>query len=228
MLAQSVFLPQDFSPASSHPEWTSVARLLSNVSPAAGSLVHFAQGRSIYDEGDDADAFFEVAEGVVRTCKFMSSGRRQIEAFHAAGEVFGLEAGPDHRLSAEAVNDCKLVSYRRRGVDRLALTDAAMSQRLLSFAMQGLSRSQDHTLLLGLKSALEKVAAFLLDWSHHSPSADTVTLAMTRQDIADYLGLTIETVSRTLSQMKRNALIELSTARDIRLLDVAALSRLGA
>lgn len=221
-LANGAFLPGP------HRAWANAARLASNASPAAGSVAHFAGDQSIYDEGDDAEAFFKVTEGVVRTCKFLSAGRRQIEAFHAAGEMFGLEAGPDHRLSAEAVNDCTLVSYRRRGVDRLALTDAALSHRLLSFAMQGLSRSQDHALLLGRKSALEKVAAFLLEWSQHSPGGQTVTLAMTRQDIADYLGLTIETVSRTLSHMERTALIELSTARDIRLIDKAALSRLSA
>ena len=202
--------------------------LVNDTSPAVGAMVHFAQGRSIYDEGDEAEAFFKVTKGVVRTCKFMSEGRRQIEAFHAAGAVFGLEAGPDHRLSAEAVSDCTLVSYRRCGVDRLAQTDAVMAQRLLSFAMQGLSRSQDHALLLGRKSALEKVAAFLLECLNHSSDPEIVTLAMTRQDIADYLGLTIETVSRTLSHMERNALIQLSTAREVRLLDKAELLRLGA
>ncbi len=227
MPAQLVPLANGVSPPAPHRAWANAARRAC-ASPAAGSVVHFTGDQSIYDEGDDADAFFKVAEGVVRTCKFLSAGRRQIEAFHAAGEMFGLEAGPDHRLSAEAVNDCTLVSYRRRGVDRLALTDAVLSQRLLSFAMQGLSRSQDHALLLGRKSAMEKVAAFLLEWSHHSLGEQTVTLAMTRQDIADYLGLTIETVSRTLSHMERNALIELSTARDIRLIDKAALSRLSA
>ena len=227
MPAQLVSEANAVPPPGLHRAWSNASSFGGSASSAAGTVLHFGPDSAIYDEGDDADSFFKVATGVVRTCKFLSSGRRQIEAFHAAGEMFGLEAGPDHRLSAEAVTGCTLVSYRRRAVDRLAETDAALSQRLLSFAMQGMRRSQDHDLLLGRKGALEKVAAFLLEWSHHSPGGQTVTLAMTRQDIADYLGLTIETVSRSLSHMERNAIIELSTTREIRLTDKAALLRLS-
>jgi len=220
-----------YAPASfaRHP-WSTPAtdgRIDREGASAAGVVLCFAQDREIYGEGDAADSFFKVAEGVVRTCKFLSDGRRQIEGFHVAGDVFGFEAGAGHRLSAEAVCDCRVTSHRRRGLEGLAAADLALSRQLLSYAMRGMTRAQDHSLLLGRKSAVEKVAAFLMEWAQHSVGCQTITLAMTRQDIADYLGLTIETVSRTLSQLERDAVIEIPTARQIRFKNSAALQGLN-
>ena len=194
---------------------------------AIGPVMHFAQDRDIYGEGDDADVFFKVVSGVVRTCKFLSDGRRQIDSFHVAGDVFGLEAGAKHGLCAEAVCDCTVISYRRRGLEMLAANDESLSHQLFSFAMRSLARAQEHSLLLGRRSAIEKVAAFLVEWAEHAPESKVITLAMTRQDIADYLGLTMETVSRTLSQLERDALIELPTARQIRMKNLTALRNLN-
>ncbi len=188
----------------------------------AGPVLHFAQDREIYGEGDAADAVFKVVSGVVRTCKFLSDGRRQIDAFYICGDVFGLEAGAEHTLSAEAVSDCSVVAYRRRGIGKLAANDEELSHQLFCYAMRSLARAQEHALLLGRRSAIEKVAAFLLEWAGYSPDSKVISLAMTRQDIADYLGLTIETVSRTLSQLERDALIQVA-ARQIRLTDPIAL-----
>jgi CRP/FNR family transcriptional regulator, nitrogen fixation regulation protein len=190
---------------------------------AAGSVLHFAQDREIYGEGDAARLFFKVTSGVVRTCKFLGDGRRQIEAFHVTGDVFGFEAGEDYRLTAEAVCDCTVIAYCRREIERQATTSGALSQQLYAYALRSMRRAQDHSLLLGHRSALEKVAAFLTEWAQRSPASATITLAMTRQDIADYLGLTIETVSRTFSQLERDAVIALSTARQIRVRNPAAL-----
>lgn len=193
-----------------------------------GSVLHFTQDREIYGEGDEAEAFFKIVSGVVRTCKFLSDGRRQIDAFHVEGDIFGFEAGDEHRLSAEAVSDCTVISYRRRGVERLAANNDALSRQLFSYAMCNMARAQDHSLLLGHKSAVEKVVAFLMEWADRSSSTGAITLAMTRQDIADYLGLTIETVSRTLSQLERDSMIELCTARQIHFKNPAALLALNA
>ncbi len=193
-----------------------------------GSVLHFAQDREIYGEGDEAETFFKIVSGVVRTCKFLSDGRRQIDAFHVEGDIFGFEPGEEHRLSAEAVSECTVISYRRRGVERLAASNEALSRQLFSYAMHNMARAQDHSLLLGRKSAVEKVVAFLMEWADHTPRSGTIALAMTRQDIADYLGLTIETVSRTLSQLERDAMIELSTARQIRFRNPAGLRALNA
>lgn len=195
--------------------------------PTPGPVLHVARDREIYAEGDAAGALFRVVTGVVRTCKFLSDGHRQIDAFHVAGDVFGFEIGAEYRLSAEAVCDCTLISYPRRGLENLAANNDALSRGLLSYAMRSMARAQDHSSLLGRRSAVAKVAAFLIEWAQHSPGAQTVALAMTRQDIADYLGLTIETVSRTLSQLERSAVIELPTTRQIRFRDPAALRQLN-
>jgi CRP/FNR family transcriptional regulator, nitrogen fixation regulation protein len=194
---------------------------------AIGPVLHFAQDRDIYSEGDNADVFFKLVSGVVRTCKFLSDGRRQIDSFYVAGEVFGLEAADAHSLCAEAVSDCTVISYRRRGLEALAANDHALSRRLFSHAMKNLARAQEHSLSLGRRNAVEKIAAFLVDLFEKAPDAKVITLAMTRQDIADYLGLTMETVSRTLSQLERDAFIELTTARQIRMKDRTALRGLN-
>ena len=208
--------------------WTTEPAARESGLPSIGPVLHFAQDQEIYGEGDDADVFFKVVSGVVRTCKFLSDGRRLIDAFHVAGDIFGVEAGADYSFSSEAVCDCTVISYRRRGLEDSASRDFGLSQHLFSYAMRSLARAQVHALLLGRRSAVEKVAAFLVDWATHSANTGTVTLEMTRQDIADYLGLTIETVSRTLSQFERDGVIQFSTARHIRLKDAAALHGLNA
>jgi CRP/FNR family transcriptional regulator, nitrogen fixation regulation protein len=190
-----------------------------------GPLLHFAANGEIYCEGDEAKSFYKVLSGVVRTCKFLNDGRRQIDAFYGAGDVFGIEVGLEHRLSAEAVADCTVVSYRRRNLETLATTDDRLARHFFSYAMQCLERAQKHSLLLGRRGATEKLAAFLLEMADRNPEDEVIDLAMTRQDIADYLGLTIETVSRTLSQLERDAVIALPAARRIRLKNRAALQR---
>ena len=194
---------------------------------AVGGVQRFTADQEIFAEGDSAEVFFKVESGVVRTCKFLSDGRRQIEAFYVAGDVFGLEAGDHYSLSAEAVSACNLISYRRRSVEAAAPRDEILAVQLISYAMHSIAGAQKHALLLGRRSAAEKVASFLLDWSRRSKGA-LITLAMSRQDIADFLGLTIETVSRTLSQMERDGLIIIPSAREIRLVNRQVLEDLTA
>jgi CRP/FNR family nitrogen fixation transcriptional regulator len=195
--------------------------------PAMGSALHFAENQEIYGEGDDAALFFKVAFGVVRTCTFLSDGRRQIDAFYGRGNVFGIELGAEHSLSAETVCDSTVISYRRRDLEALAANSEGFSQQLFSYAMQSLARAQRHTILLGRRCAIEKLAAFLTDWAGYSPGSDVLTLEMSRQDIADYLGLTIETVSRTFAHLESKALIEIPTARQIRMKDPEGLRHLN-
>jgi CRP/FNR family nitrogen fixation transcriptional regulator len=191
--------------------------------PAIGSTLNFAENQEIYGEGDDAVLFFRVALGVVRTCTFLSDGRRQIDAFYLPGNVFGLEVGAEHGLSAEAVCNSTVISYRRRDLETLAAHNEEFSHQLFSYAMQSLARAQQHAVLLGRRCAVEKMAAFLTEWAGYSPKSDFLTLEMPRQDIADYLGLSIETVSRTFAQLEGKALIEIPTARHIRLTDLEGL-----
>ena len=196
--------------------------------PIVGSVQHFAQDREIFAQGDDADYFFKLVSGVVRTCKFLTDGRRQIDAFYVAGDIFGFEQDEEHRLSAEAVADCTVIAYRKVKSDPFAGTDRHLSRELLNFAMRGMTQAQNHSLLLGRRSAMEKVAGFLLDWARRSANHRQITLAMSRQDIADYLGLTIETVSRTLSQLERDHVIALPSARQIKLYNIDQLEELAA
>ena len=194
----------------------------------AGAVIHVREGHEIFAEGEETELFYKVVSGVVRVCKFLSDGRRQIEAFHVAGEVFGFELGAEHILSAEAVSECTLVSYRRRNVEMMAQKNHAVTQHLFEVAMQSLAQAQSHSLLLGRRGAAEKVAGFLLTWAAHSADRRTVHLAMTRQDIADYLGLTIETVSRSLSQLERDGVIALSSVREIQIKNIDLLEDLAA
>jgi CRP/FNR family transcriptional regulator, nitrogen fixation regulation protein len=192
----------------------------------AGTLISVAQDQGIYSEGDQATLFYKVVSGVVRTCKFLGDGRRQVDAFYLAGEVFGIEAGEAHRLAAEAAADCTLVAYRRRSLDSLSDGNEAVARHLFQFALQNAARAQDHALLLGHRSALEKLACFLLHWASRSTQKATVTLAVSRQDIADFLGLTIETVSRTLSKLEKDGVIKMTAARRVDLRNLGALRAL--
>ncbi len=195
---------------------------------AAGTVVSVVEGREVFAEGDTTDHFYKLVSGVVRVCKFLSDGRRQIEAFHVAGDVFGFEMGEERLMTAEAVSDCTLICYRRRSVESLASKDEAINRQMFQYAMENLAHAQSHSLLLGRRGAAEKVASFLLSWARHSTDRRVVSLAMTRQDIADYLGLTIETVSRSLSQFERDGLIALPNIREVRLANIDALEDIAA
>lgn len=188
-----------------------------------GAVSHVLAEREIYAEGDPADVFFRIVSGTVRTCKFLNDGRRQIEAFYTAGDVFGFELEDARMLGAEAVTDCNVITYRRRGVEAAALHDETLARQLLSFAMQSVTHAQKHAFLLGRRAAAEKVASFLLAWATRHQRQAHVELPMSRQDMADYMGLTIETVSRTLSQMERDGMIAIPNARQIRFLSRQAL-----
>ncbi len=182
--------------------------------PDIQPLLHFAPDENIFAEGDEVGGMYRVVSGMVRACKFLSDGRRHIDAFYKPGDVFGFELGREHRLSAEAVTACALVKLRRPGL----ASDPAAAALLYGHAMRSLARAQAHSQLLGRGSAGQKLASFLLELLG-SKQAETMELPMARHDIADYLGLTIETVSRTMAQFEREGLLELITARHIRVLD---------
>jgi CRP/FNR family transcriptional regulator, nitrogen fixation regulation protein len=191
-----------------------------------GTVRRLGKDEELFAEGDRAAFFYKVVSGALRTYKLLDDGRRQIAAFHLAGDIFGLELGQEHRFSAEAVGPATVVVYRRCGLDALASPDGDLSRQIVAAMMRSLERAQDHMLLLGRKSALEKIATFILDMSERV-AEDAVDLPMSRTDIADHLGLTIETVSRSLTQLEREGVIELpAQRRTIVLRDKAALRRL--
>jgi CRP/FNR family nitrogen fixation transcriptional regulator len=195
---------------------------------ASSELTH-KRGARIFGQGRPAEYIYQVVEGAVRSCKLLSDGRRQIGAFHLTGDVFGLENGDTHRFTAEAIIDSTVRTLKRRCIDVVAEDDPHVSHQLLVLTTQSLQRAEDHMLLLGRKSAVEKVAAFLLEMDCRLAARGIVALPMTRRDIADYLGLTIETVSRTLSMLRDRDILRFDgeTQRDILLLDRLRLAELG-
>jgi len=183
----------------------------------------FSANEEIFGEEEEADFVYKVVSGAVRTTRLMSDGRRQIGAFYMPGDVFGLECGDIHRFSAEAVANCEIALVRRPALERLAQYDVAAARQLWSLTSHELGDLQDHMLLLGRKNAAERVGSFLVKLAKRGHSM-VVELPMTRCDIADHLGLTLETVSRTLNQMARDHAIALPSARRVVLRDLDALS----
>jgi CRP-like cAMP-binding protein len=193
-----------------------------------GAPMPFARNVEIYGENETADYLYKVVSGAVRTYRVLNDGRRQIGAFLLPGDMFGLEAGATHGSSAEAIADSVILVIKRSAVIALAERDAEVARQLWTLTARELGRVQNHMLLL-IRNAQERIATFLLEMAERAPAAgDAVELPMSRQDIADYLGLTIETVSRTLSQLEENAAIALPTSRRVVLRNRSALSRLNA
>ena len=192
-----------------------------------GAPMSFGRNAEIYGEGEPADYLYKVVSGTVRTYKVLADGRRQIGAFYMAGDVFGLEMGDEHAFSAEAISDAKVLVIKRSALVALAERDNDVARQLWALTGRELSRVQDHILLL-IKTAQERVVGFLLEMAERATSNGALELPMSRQDIADYLGLTIETVSRTLTTLENAAAIELPTSRRIVLSNRSALNRLSA
>ena len=181
----------------------------------------------IFAEGDRAATFYKVVSGVVRTYKLLSDGRRQIDAFHLPGDIFGLEAGAEHRFNAEAVTEARLEVHRREP-RALAGDDGALAREVVASIMRGLERAQDHMMLLGRKSARERIATFLLTMARRMGCGGTaMELPMSRTDMADHLGLTVESVSRAVTLLERGGLIALPPNRRMVVIrDAEALARL--
>lgn len=195
----------------------------------AGVRRTFARGEELYAEGDGAECFYKVVSGTVRICKVLNDGRRQIEAFHFAGDIIGLEQGSTHRFGAEAVDDLVVIVYRARHLEDLLRDSPELGSQLMRSIMASLDRARDHMVLLGRTSARERIASFLLDIAERLAVGDRFELPMQRADIADHLGLTIETVSRTLTKMARDGLIKLAACgRSVVLYDRRLLRRIQA
>jgi CRP/FNR family nitrogen fixation transcriptional regulator len=192
-----------------------------------GAPMPFSRNAEIYGENEPAEYLYKVVSGAVRTYKVLNDGRRQIGAFYLPGDIFGLEVGGEHTFSAEAVADCKVLVIKRSALVALASRDNEVARQLWAMAAGELQRAQAHIMLL-IKTAQERVAGFLLEMAARNSGANEVELPMSRQDIADYLGLTIETVSRTLTLLENAGAIVVPTSRRIVLRSRGALSRLNA
>jgi CRP/FNR family nitrogen fixation transcriptional regulator len=191
-----------------------------------GQSLAYRRNAEIYGEGTPATYLYKVVSGAVRTCRVLADGRRQIQAFYTPGDVFGFGLESEHAHSAEAIVDSRIVLIRRGAVTALAARDGDVARQLWTLTARELQRVQNHATLL-IKTARERVVSFLLEMAERGRSDEPVTLPMSRQDIADYLGLTIETVSRTLTSLESLEAIALPNSRRIVLRDRDALSRLG-
>jgi CRP/FNR family transcriptional regulator, nitrogen fixation regulation protein len=197
---------------------------LSGLIEEMGAAMSFPRDAEIYRENSPANYLYKMISGTVRTYKSLSNGRRQIRAFYMPGDIFGVETGEEHAFSAEAITDAELLVVKRSAVFALAARDHGFARQLWSLTSRELEHARDHVLLL-TQSAQERVVGFLLEMADRAPADDEVELPMSRQDIADYLGLTIETVSRMLTQLERAAAIALPTSRRVVLRSRSALSR---
>ena len=168
-----------------------------------------------FGEDEPAEYVYQVVSGSVRTYKLLSDGRRQIGAFHLPGDVFGLESGPTNRLAAEAIVDTTVRLVKRSSLEKAASVDVRVARKLWTMTAGKLKQAEDHMLLLGRKNAMERVATFLLEMDRRLAVAGMMALPMCRRDIGDYLGLTLETVSRALSELQAKGVLGFTGVRQI-------------
>lgn len=192
---------------------------------AVSTMSRFGRNQTIFNEGDDARYSYKVIEGGVRLCKVRPDGRRQIAEFLLPGDMFGFEFGSEHSLTAEALCDVIVMRCARSHVERLSEELPDVRRRLMSLLRRELSAAQDHLVMLGRQTAKERVASFLLLLAErtNADNGDALDLPMGRQDIADFLGLTIETVCRALTDLKRERLIAIPNRHQVVIRDIALL-----
>jgi CRP-like cAMP-binding protein len=198
-----------------------------DASDCLATTTRYRRGEEVYAPGDPAEHWYRVVSGMARKCAVEADGRRQIVDFLLPGDLFGLITRHEHRFAVEAVADgTEVARYPRGKIERLADFDPRVGRLIREAAFEAISRSQARMLILGRMSALERVGAFLIEMAERSRAAPGgIVLSMSRYDIADYLGLAAETVSRTLSDLRQSGVIRLEGTHRVRLLDRAALEQ---
>jgi CRP/FNR family transcriptional regulator len=193
--------------------------------------VHFVSGGTVFAEEEIVTSFYNVLEGVLRLYKLLPDGRRQIVGFGLPGDFLGMVASAHHGYSADAIGPVTVCRFSKSSFARFIENRPHLLRRINELTVRELSQAQQHMVLLGRRSAEERVASFLVGWRDRlaairAPSS-TVPLPMSRQDIADFLGLTIETVSRTFTKLERDGVIEIAPGR-VGFLDAARAEALAA
>jgi len=190
----------------------------------------FEAKQTLFIQGDEADAVYNVTCGTLRLYKLLSDGRRQIVGFLLPGDFVGLSLSERYGYSADAIDDVAACRFDREAFIAFVERKPHLLRRLHEAATHELTVAQDHMVLLGRRSAEEKVAAFLMTLrgrlTRLGASAVTIPLPMTRLDMADHLGLTLETVSRVISKLARQKVV-LMVPGGLRIMDPARLERLG-
>jgi CRP/FNR family transcriptional regulator len=191
-----------------------------------GWTLKLAPGQALFHEGDPVTRVFTLTRGTLKLYKLLADGRRQVTGFMHPGDFLGISVDDEHAFSAEALEPAQLCWFPRNRFDDFVEQHAPMERELYRIAAHELAAAQEQFVLLGRKTATERIASFILRLSERS-NANTVHLSMSRSDIADYLGLTKETVSRVLSALKRERVIRLDALDEIRILDRAMLQELA-
>ena len=196
-----------------------------------GRHVHFDSCETVFAQEEMTTSFYNLLEGVMRLYKLLPDGRRQIVGFALPGDFLGMTTSARHSFSADAIGPVVICRFFRTPFARFVENKPHLLRRINELAICELSQAQDHMVLLGRRSAEEKVATFLVGWRDRlaqlTGPTTTVPLPMSRQDIADFLGLTIETVSRTFTKLERDGVIEILPG-SVCLLDPARAEALAA
>jgi CRP/FNR family transcriptional regulator, nitrogen fixation regulation protein len=192
-----------------------------------GSRRSFVREEVIYSEGDPSDCWYKVVAGTVRITKMLADGRRHIAEFYISGDSFGYDNAVERLHSAEAVGEVVVMRYSWRATERLLDGNPRLARQLRDMTLRGLAHAQTRMVLLGRLTAQERVANFILEMFEQRDATRAIDLPMSRTDIADYLGLTIETVSRALSGFKRDGIIAIPNVHRIELCDRYALKAIG-
>jgi len=178
-----------------------------------GTIVTLRRDQTLFSEGDPAPDCFKVVGGALRSCRLLADGRRQVNRFLRPGDLVGFESDRVYRSTVEAVSDATVIRLPRHAVDQLVQQQPRLGKSLLGRLCEELSAAHAQMLLLGRKNALERLASFLIAMAERD--GDHVALPMTRSEIADHLGLTIETVSRSFSELKGRGVIQLKASSDV-------------
>lgn len=191
-----------------------------------GSVRCFEADQEIFRQGQPANVFFKVLDGTVRGCRHFSNGKRQIDRFYRSGDIFGFELDGAHVFTAEAVGPSALMMISAKEARVMAASDPHLAWQLMSNAMTGMRRAVDHAALLSRRNAVQKVAAFLIEWAGDGDAGNAILLPMTQSDVADYLNLTVETISRSITKLDQLALIRLQSPKRINIVNRDALTAL--
>jgi CRP-like cAMP-binding protein len=218
---------QNAAPAAASIAAAARQQIEAQVLESIGTRTVVGRGHTLFHEGDDADSIYRVVSGAIRTSRLMPDGRRYVADFLFPGDFVGLNDGVARTTTADALCDTILVRCPRRQFEAKLEADRGLGRMILSVLAGGLSSAQERMLLLGRKSASERVASFLLMMADRA-GGDAIELPMTRGDIADYLGLTVETISRTISQFKARKMIRLNGATTLQIQHREALEEIAA
>ena len=191
-----------------------------------GVAMSFVKDEEIYGQGEPADRVYRIVSGAVRTSRFMADGRRPVGDFYHSGDIFGLEPADAYAMTAEALSDSVILVARREAIVT-AGGRIALDELMWQATVRELENTREHLELLVRTNASERVASFLLCMARRTRAAE-VDLAMGRQDMADYLGLTIETVSRMITQIQGAGAVRFEGCRRFRVCDRRALETLAA